>query len=71
LIFKYCFSKSTISNSFLLEGLSFLEKFTAFLSKKYRPVIAKFDLFFFGFSTILIIFLFLISITPYFSGLLT
>jgi hypothetical protein len=63
--FLYLFNKSTISNSFLLEGLKVLLKFTTLLSKKYKPVTAKFDLEFFGFSMIeLILFLALTLATP-------
>jgi hypothetical protein len=43
---------------------NFLAKLTTFLSKKYSPVIARFDLDFIGFSLIFKILFFFISITP-------
>ena len=55
---------STISNSPLFDGLSFFEKFTTLLSKKYKPVTANFDLLFLGFSLIFIILFFLIETIP-------
>ena len=67
----YSFNKSTISNSFLFEGLSFSAYFTTLLSKKYNPVIAKFVLGFFGFSSKLNILFPLTLAIPNFSGLET
>ena len=66
------FKISTISNSLRFEGFNFLLNSTTLLSKKYNPVIARFEKDFFGFSLIDIIFPFLfILATPYNSGLLT
>ena len=56
--FLYSFIKSIISNSPLFEGFSLFEYSTTFLSKKYNPVIALFEIYFEGFSTIFIILLF-------------
>ena len=52
-VFLYWFSKSVISSSPLLDGLSLAAYFETFLSKNYKPVIAFFEIKFFGFSTIL------------------
>ena len=46
LFFKYFFRRSVISNSPLFDGFSFFEYSTTLLSKKYKPVIAKFEIFF-------------------------
>ena len=43
---------SVISNSFLDDGFNFDAYFTTLLSKKYKPVIARSDKNFFGFSFI-------------------
>ena len=68
----YLFNKSVISNSFLFEGLSNLLNLTTLLSKKYKPVIAKLEFVFFGFSTIFIILFFLFKVaTPYSEGFFT
>ena len=70
--FLYLFNKSTISNSFLFEGLSDLLICITLLSKKYKPVIAKFDFEFFGFSLIEVILLLTFKLAiPKSSGLLT
>ena len=72
LFFLYLDSKSIISNSPLFEGLRSLLNSTTLLSKKYKPVTAKFDLEFFGFSfKDETLFPFFILATPYNSGLLT
>ena len=72
LLFLYLFNKSVISNSFLLEGLSDLLYLTTLLSKKYKPVIARLDIVYFGFSTIFVILFFLFIVaTPYNEGFLT
>ena len=67
----YLFSKSVISNSFLLDGFKVFARLITLLSKKYKPVIAKSDINFFGFSLIDTILLFFIFATPNFSGLIT
>ena len=53
--FLYLFNKSIISISFLDDGFNCLENLTTLLSKKYKPVIARSDTNFFGFSLIKVI----------------
>ena len=54
LIFKYFFNISTISNSPLFEGFNVFAILITLLSKKYRPVIAKFDFGYLGFYSTLV-----------------
>ena len=69
--FLYNFKRSIISYSFLLDFFNFVTLLTTELSKKYKPVTAKLELIFLGFSSSLIIFLFLIVATPNCFGLFT
>ena len=54
----YKFRRSVISISPLLEGFNFFESSTTLLSKKYKPVTAKSETNFFGFSLIRVILFF-------------
>ena len=64
--FWYFFIKSTISNSPRFEGFNNFENLHTELSKKYRPVIAKSEINFLGFSFISVTLLFLLILaTPY------
>ena len=71
LSFKYLFNKSTISISPLFDGLSCFANLQTFLSKKYKPVIAKSEINFLGFSFMFLIFLPITFAIPKFSGLFT
>ena len=72
LFFLYLLNRSTISNSFLFDGLKDLQKFTTLLSKKYKPVTARLEFVLLGFSMIFVILFFLLIVAiPYNEGFLT